>query len=230
MIICIDAGHTPNVDPGACANGLKEVSLTGDICDRIITKLAAYDADVRLVPRTDSLQARCDYANSIGADCFISVHINAGGGTGFESYIHPSAGERTKQIQASLHEACMACNRQYGVPDRGQKTAQFTVLAKTNMPTVLLELCFIDHPHDSTLLKSELYLNDIANEIAWGIVEFCGLKLREPDSLEVAIGRLQQAGIIASPDYWLENARPGKVCKGEFVGMLIQNFAKRVSW
>ena len=64
MIICIDAGHTPNVDPGACANGLKEVSLTGDICDRIITKLAAYDADVRLVPRTDSLQARCDYANS----------------------------------------------------------------------------------------------------------------------------------------------------------------------
>ena len=227
--ICLSAGHN-ETDPGAVGHGLRESDLTGDIVSLIATKLAAYEATVLQAPRYDDLAARAAYANNAKADLYLSIHCNAGGGTGFESYVHPNAGERTKQIQASLHEACMACNRQYGVPDRGQKTAQFTVLAKTNMPTVLLELCFIDHPHDSTLLKSELYLNDIANEIAWGIVEFCGLKLREPDSLEVAIGRLQQAGIIASPDYWLENARPGKVCKGEFVGMLIQNFAKRVSW
>ena len=50
----------------------------------------------------------------------------------------------------------------------------------------------------------------------------------QKDSLEVAIGRLQQAGIIASPDYWLENAQAGKTCRGDYVAGLIRNMAGKL--
>ncbi len=227
-IICLDAGHTPGGDPGACGFGLKEANITGDITGRVATALSAYDCDVRQVPRTDSLQTRCDYANVAGADCFVSIHINAAGGTGFESYIYPGAGGSTQALQEYLHEACMQYSAQHGLPDRGKKAKPFTVLAETAMPACLLELCFIDNEHDAACLRDELYLSGISSAIAHGIVKAMGLTLREPETTEAAIDRLHKAGVINSPDYWLENAQAGKTCRGDYVAGLIRNMAGKL--
>lgn len=227
-IICLDAGHTPGVDPGACANGLQESDLTGDICGRIATKLAAYDCTVLQVPRTDSLQARCDFANNAGADCFVSVHINAGGGTGFESYIYTSAGAGAIALREYLHEACVYYGKQHGIADRGRKSANFAVLRDTNMPAVLLELLFIDTEQDAALLKDEMYLSGISAAIGYGIIKAMGLTLREKDETDAAITKLNERGVISSPDYWVENARAGKTCKGEYVAALIRNMAGKL--
>ena len=227
-IICLDAGHTPGIDHGAVGNGLQEAVLTGDIVDRIATKLAAYDCTVLRVPRTDSLTERCNYANSADADCFVSVHINAGGGTGFESYVYTPAGTEAIALQKAIHESCTAYGAQHGIVDRGKKTAAFTVLAKTDMPACLLELLFIDTAKDAALLKDEIYLNGIANAIAWGLVVYLGLTLRKKDTTEDAIAKLKEQGVINSPDYWLENARSGKSCKGEYVAALMRNMADKL--
>lgn len=230
-IICLDAGHTPGEDPGACGYGLREADLTGIICTKTATALAAYDCDVRQVPRTDSLAARCNYANEIGAACFVSIHINAGGGTGFESYIWTFDyldGTAADELQEALHDAVMVFLGQHGVRDRGKKAANFCVLRETDMPAVLLECLFIDNADDAAKLKNELYLNGIANAIAWGIVKAMGLTLRTVDETEVAIAKLQSVGVIVSPEYWIKNAKPGGSCAGGYVARLIQQLASKL--
>src|SRR5690625_7648935 len=81
--IYIDAGHGGN-DPGASGNGLKEKDLTLTIAKKVQAILKDY-ATVRMSRTTDktlSLTQRTNDANSWGADYFLSIHINAGGGTG----------------------------------------------------------------------------------------------------------------------------------------------------
>jgi N-acetylmuramoyl-L-alanine amidase len=51
--------------------------------------LANYECETRMNPGTmDSLTAICNDANSWGADLFVSIHFNAGGGDGYEALVH----------------------------------------------------------------------------------------------------------------------------------------------
>ena len=177
VIICLSAGHGGN-DPGACGSGLKEADLTGDIVDRIVPRLKAYNCDVVSVPRYENLRARTTFANQIKASLYLSIHCNAGGGTGFESFTYTGAGAQTKEIQATIHNAVMSGLEQHNVANRGLKTANFQVLRETNMPAVLLECLFVDHPGDAALLAKEGFRDGLANEIAYGVVLAMGLQTK----------------------------------------------------
>ena len=226
MIIAVDGGHGP--EPGAVGNGLQEATLTGDICGRVAEKLSAYDVDVRQVPRADSLQERADYANSIGAGAYVSIHVNAGGGTGYEDYICPTITASSVTLQNAIHASVMAYLSPLGIKDRGKKVANFAVLRLTNCPAVLLECLFIDTLADAAWLKNDSFLDGLSNAIAWGIVQAYKLELRQPDATVEAIRALQAKGIIVSPDYWIANAKAGGSCKGEWVASLIKNFAEKI--
>lgn len=181
-IICLSAGHG-DADPGAIGNGLQESDLTGDIVGRVATKLSAYDATVVIVPRTDSLAARADYANNAGADLYLSIHCNAGGGTGFESYIWKFDyldGTLADEYQAIIHGAVMGYLAPLGVADRGMKSANFDVLRLTDMPAVLLENLFVDNAWDAAKLADPAFRDGLANEIAWGIVRALSLQKKDP--------------------------------------------------
>jgi N-acetylmuramoyl-L-alanine amidase len=165
-----DAGHTPQIDPGACANGLQEVDLAGDILSRVQAKLAFYDVDFLPCPRTDDLSERAKFANDVGADYFLSLHINAGGGTGFESYVYTEASAESERVRGLIHASVMEHVTPFGVTDRGRKAANFAVLRETNMPAALLECLFVDNATDAELLKNDTFLNAMSNGIAWGVV------------------------------------------------------------
>jgi len=45
------------------------------------------------------------------------------------------------------------------------------------------------------------------------------------DPVTDAINKLTSMGFMASPEYWLENARPGKTIDGQHVGWLLQKIA-----
>jgi N-acetylmuramoyl-L-alanine amidase CwlA len=49
-----------------------------------------------------------------------------------------------------------------------------------------------------------------------------------PDPLAEAAAILQSKGLMTSPDYWLQNARPGMMVKGEFAAALISNMANYI--
>lgn len=179
-IIIIDQGHSDNgqPDPGASGNNLVEAILTGQIGEVVKRQLEGYDCEVLFAPRGE-LSERADFANQLKADLFVSIHINAGGGTGYESHVHPGASETTLAIAESIHTTMASFYNERGFRDRGLKRSNFAVLRETKMPAVLLENLFIDSVVDAEFLKMNLHA--IGNEIAYAIVVAMGLQAKEKE-------------------------------------------------
>lgn len=179
--VCLDPGHG-GLDPGAVDNELREKDLTLVLAQKVAKFLGGqYQVEIALTRASDatvSLAERCQIANEKKADLFVSLHVNAGGGTGYESYVFPGATIGTHEKQRVIDRAVMAFLAGEGIPYRGAKRANFQVLRDTAMPAVLLECLFIDNPRDVGLLKSETFMRDLANAIAGGIANAMGLQKR----------------------------------------------------
>lgn len=177
-IVVLDPGHG-GTDTGAVGNGLEEKNLTLSIALKTAAFLRQVGVDVRLTRSTDvfvSLSQRAAFANSIGADLFVSIHINAGGGSGFESYVYSGGVDSfTVNARNTVHQKVAAYFASFGLPDRGEKSADFAVLRETNMAAMLLENGFIDNPKDAALLKNDSFLNGLALSIATGITTIFNL-------------------------------------------------------
>ncbi|GAA0461945.1 N-acetylmuramoyl-L-alanine amidase [Alkalibacillus silvisoli] len=171
--IYIDAGHGGN-DSGAVGNGLMEKDLTLDIAlktrDILNNEYEGHEIMMsRTTDVTKSLSARTNEANNWGADYFLSIHVNAGGGTGFESFIYNgSTLPDTPSLRNILHDTIMIHVDWF---DRGKKSANFHVLRESNTSASLTENGFIDNAADAEKLKSDDYLNRIARGHAEGLAE-----------------------------------------------------------
>ncbi len=204
--VYIDPGHG-GTDPGAVGNGLQEKALTLDISLQLRSiLLAGWAVDVRMSRTTDitrSLAYRTDDANAWGADLFVSVHINSGGGTGFESYRYPTASAGSVNLHNALHPRVLAGMRSIGsVTDRGLKTANFHVLRETNMPAVLTENLFIDTLADANLLKRADFITATARGHAQGIASYLGLGSTNPPPTFSAIVDNATAGRFTASTNW----------------------------
>jgi N-acetylmuramoyl-L-alanine amidase len=176
--IVLDAGHGGQ-DSGAVGNGLKEKDLTLAIVKHIGRMLGEYENTEVFYTRTDdrylSLEERAEIANKLKADLLISVHVNAGGGTGFESYIYNgNVSAKTIAYQNVIHAEIMKAIG--GVKDRGKKRANYAVLRETKMPAILTENLFIDNANDAEKLKSDQFLQQIAYGHVIGLEKAFGLK------------------------------------------------------
>src|SRR5699024_8818616 len=129
-----------------------------------------------------SLSKRARMANNWGADLILSIHINSGGGVGYEDYIHNSlsSNSRAGKIQRSINSEVIKAT---GWRNRGRKKANFAVLRQTKMPAILTENGFIDTKSDANKLKSNSFLNKIANGHVKGIAKHFGLKNKKGDTL-----------------------------------------------
>lgn len=191
--IFIDPGHGGS-DSGAVGNGMREKDLTLTISRQIRDMLLTeYDGvEVRMSRDSDtavSLSERATMANNWEADYFCSVHINAGGGTGFESYIHSSLPTRTQQLQNIVHPAIV---QEINVTDRGRKHANFVVLRETAMPAILTENLFIDNVNDAERLQSPSFLTRIARGHVTGITQAFGLERKTNSLYKVQCGAFSQ--------------------------------------
>lgn len=181
--IFIDPGHGGH-DPGATANGLREKDINLKIALKMKSLLSGYEGvQVKLSRETDkfvSLSQRAKMANEWGADYFVSIHVNAGGGTGFESYIYNgkySGKQETHRKRSIIHAEVM---RQLAdVRDRGMKEANFQVLRETKMAAILTENLFVDHKDDAAKLKQDSWLQKIAQGHVNGVAIAFGLKKKQ---------------------------------------------------
>lgn len=221
-----DAGHGGS-DPGACANGIQEKSINLVIMTRALDTLEKDYQDVQTLnirngDQTMSLKQRTDKANAWGADFYISVHNNAGGGTGMETYRLPGAYASTVKKQSIIHNEVMAYLKGFSVKDRGMKTANFHVLRETKMSAVLIECLFVDHPKDAALLKQTAVLNGIGDAIARGIAKAYGLKSKlQPKPQEVAPeGKLYKVQVGAYKNKGNAEAMLVKLKKSGFDGFI----------
>lgn len=167
-IFGLDAGHcTSGADTGAQGNGYKEQDLTR----QVVTYLSEYLENEGHITKychchsassvNESLRYRVNRANSLGVDYFVSIHLNAGGGVGTETYICARGGEAervAKRVNSKLV--------QYGYRDRGVKVGNLYVIKNTNAPAILVECCFIDSASDMAKFNAK----SIAKAIAEGLL------------------------------------------------------------
>jgi N-acetylmuramoyl-L-alanine amidase len=176
-IVVIDAGHGGR-DPGAVANGLQEKDVNLKMLLYLKTHLDA-NANIkvyytRLTDTFPSLQERCDIANEIGADFFISIHNNAFNATenGTETLYFPSTAQDrlTSPRLAQIFQKNIVAYT--GMRDRGLKQRENLFLLKnTIMPAILVEVGFLTNANDAAKLKDEAFLKTTAAALYQSILE-----------------------------------------------------------
>lgn len=188
--IFIDPGHGGS-DAGAQGYGLKEKDLTLTISKKLADILQKeYDCLVKLSRSKDesiSLNERTNLANSWGADYLLSIHINAGGGSGFESYIYNGsyAGKNeTEKLRGIIHEEVI---KQTGFRNRGKKEENFHMVRESAMPAALTENGFIDSAGDADKLKSAAFLEKVARGHATGLAKAFQLKKKSDGNAYIEI-------------------------------------------
>lgn len=176
-IIVVDPGHGGK-DPGAMANGLVERELNLTITHYL---KELYDEDgsmkiyyTRLEDVYPTLQERCDVANEIEADFFLSVHNNAfnPSHTGTETLYFPTS-DRSKLTSLTLGEIFQTeMVDMTGNYDRGLKDREnLFVLRHTAMPAIIMEIGFLTNSSDAAKLKEERYLRTTAEALYNASVE-----------------------------------------------------------
>lgn len=171
--VILDNGHgsdTPGKRSPVWPDGsqLYEYEFNRNIVERVASLMDRAGLPyVRLVPemRDVPLSERCRRANEIHGrnkgHCFlVSIHANAGGGTGIEIYTSRGetmadgiAFEMFNQLDEEFgQEWRMRADWSDGDPD---KEEDFYILSHTKCPAVLVELFFMDDEKDCRLIMSE---------------------------------------------------------------------------
>ncbi|CZQ97871.1 N-acetylmuramoyl-L-alanine amidase [Trichococcus collinsii] len=178
--IFIDDGHG-GTDNGATGNGILEDAWNLEVCSMVEYELIALGHQVMSTRSTDiyvGLSERAIMANNWGAEIFISCHVNAGGGAGYEDFIYNallSTDTDTPRLQDCIHASVTAVTNNYGLKNRGQKTANYAVLRETYMPAILLEAGFLDNGSDAAILKNNQFKKEYAHAVVVGILNYFGL-------------------------------------------------------
>ncbi|WP_206214573.1 cell wall-binding repeat-containing protein, partial [Adlercreutzia sp. ZJ242] len=170
--VYLDAGHGDNdtdnggYAPGAVANGYTEAVLTKELATMVRDILVnEYGVDVYLNDDGGWYKLRHAEAEQVGCDALVSIHFNAGGGTGSESLIHSYRASYLSQAwQDQIHPYLI---EGVGLADRGKKQQEVAIIGGY-LPAVLLEVCFIDNASDMSWYQS--HKDYVAHKIAEGIV------------------------------------------------------------
>jgi N-acetylmuramoyl-L-alanine amidase len=176
--ICIDAGHgghsagakgTENLEKDLCLKMC--LSLQRELEQRGARVIMTRDSDVFV-----SLEGRCVIANSANADLFISIHLNStptrNSASGTETYWHTPQSQR---LARAVHRRVVGA---FGGLDRGIRNRAFYVIRNTTMPSVLLEIGFINHKTDEALLEQSLFHNRLGESLTHGVLDYFGTDLR----------------------------------------------------
>lgn len=171
--IYINPGHSDK-DPGAVGYererdlNVKTAKYMNDYL------LANYDCQTKTNPGTvGSLSTIAAAANSWGADLFVSVHNNAGGGDGYEALVYSTSSKALGQIFEKHVKAI-------GQNSRGVKyRPDLGVLKLTNMPAVLNEGAFVDNKKDIEDWNEDHELKKLGEAYAKAAAEY--LKLKKKD-------------------------------------------------
>lgn len=154
MVIGINCGHTVSGTVGAGAIGYlnesDETRAVGKALMRMLRNVGCTVVDCtndRASTVSENLSEICRLANAQFLDAFISIHFNAGGGTGAEAYTYDASDRAyaSKMLDA-LYDL--------GFKNRGIKNgSKLYVVRNTNAPACLLEVCFVDNKEDAELYR-----------------------------------------------------------------------------
>lgn len=175
-IVVLDAGHGGS-DTGAIGSGVYEKTLTYNILYKYAKNYFNSSASTvkaywtRYNDSYVTLDDRAAFAEKIGADLFISLHMNShttSSPNGTETYYSTM---NNKTLSNGLNSAKLASIFQkgivnsFGFTDRKVKTANYAVIKKNTVPAILIELGFISNSSDLKKMNSSTNQKKYAEKI-----------------------------------------------------------------
>ena len=176
MKIGIDMGHCLTGADTSARGVFVESDYTRKLGNLVIEKLRAKGhtvinctVDSGCSTMYESLAKRVKTANDNKVDLFCSIHFNAGGGEGTETYlanrnafISQDSYNKNYAIAKRVQDKVVSsCN----FKDRGVKHEDFYVIYHTKAIAVLVEVCFCDSKSDF----AKLDIDKVANAICEGL-------------------------------------------------------------
>ena len=188
MRIGINCGHTVSGTPGSGATGFlaesDETRAVGYSLMEILRKdghTVVDCTDDRSPSTAANLKKICNLANAQTLDVFLSIHFNAGGGSGCEVFTYGSGDVAyAGKIKSALYSL--------GFKDRGIKDgSNLYVIRNTNAPAALVEVCFVD-----TKTDADLYRRLGAERVAAAIAEAITGKKTETNKEELSMTQYEE--------------------------------------
>lgn len=175
-IVVLDAGHG-GYDSGATHSGTKEKDLNHKILYTLMKNYFssnAPDTKVYWTRTTDtfiSLANRAAFANKVGADIFISLHMNSASSSSANgTEVYYSTNNNTSGFSGITSKAIATLFKDnlvsgLGTKSRGVKTAGYYVIKRNTVPAVLIELGFLSGSTDYSKLTSASFQQKAAQII-----------------------------------------------------------------
>ena len=215
LMIALNPGHG-GADGGAGANGANEADMTWKIAMYCKAKLEMYQDVKVFLTRTQyetvSVKERVDRAAGAGCDVYVSLHINAGGGSGAEVWVPYNSGYHNSAhvVGERLGENIVYELAKLGIKNRGTSTriiddelndhygydsdgdgkndtyadyyGDIRYSRLAGMPGIIVEHAFIDSSDYWNYLNADYKLRALGEADARGIAQTYGLTT-EPDDL-----------------------------------------------
>jgi N-acetylmuramoyl-L-alanine amidase len=187
LLIILDAGHGGIIDgkyvtaPSKMHDfGGGVIAYEGEINRSVKNKLIGLllkegiafcdvskgEKDISLPDRVAQANAIADMHAETHNSLYISIHSNAGGGSGFEVWTSPGQTQSDKyaeiwaqELKKAFPEFPLRADRSDGDLDKEEK---FFVLVHTSMPAILGELLFFDNYNDYKLQLTSAYYERVA--------------------------------------------------------------------
>jgi len=171
-LIMIDPGHGGQ-DSGARGRKLLEKDVNLDVAIRIAQRLATQDCTAILTRDSDvfvDLFDRAKLARQLAVDAFVSIHCNAmpqpDTNWGTETYYYtPQSNMLAVILQQQLLETL-------GRKDNGVRQARFVVIRENEIPSVLLELMYLNHQQEEQLLTKPEVRAAAAEAVVRGLRQY----------------------------------------------------------
>ncbi|MDZ4655805.1 MAG: cell wall-binding repeat-containing protein [Coriobacteriia bacterium] len=164
----------------------------------------------------DDLQARCDKANTWEADIFISIHNNAGGGTGTETFYNSwntiTETGPSKTLATYLQKEIVASAGTY---DRRVDDVGYYVIRWANMPAALVEVAFLDNDAERALLLTPAFRHSVAVGIANAIDRYLAADLIKPIEPRVAGATRYETAVAIAREGWPSGSDTVLIASGE---------------
>lgn len=179
-IIVLDAGHG-GIDPGTLRGSVYEKNVNYNVIN-IYAEEYFKDSDIKVyyTRRTDTkiaLQTRADFAATVGADLFISFHVNANSSSAVNGTSVYYSKSNNTAAASGLKSSALATtvanylSEAWGTKNRGIIADKFVVIHNNSVPAILVECGFITNDKDFAKIKDTSYQKKAAEALYYAVSE-----------------------------------------------------------
>ena len=197
LIVALDPGHGGS-DTGACANGVVERDVNWSIANHFKDELSTYTGVTPYLTTNGEepgLQTRVDRAVAVGADVFVSVHVNSASASAYgaevwvpnSSSFNYSTHVDGQELGAKIEAQLVAL----GLGNRGVKTRDwgsgsdssypdgsmkdyYSVIRNARLhgiPGIIVEHAFVTNPSDAANLANDSFRTKLGIADATGVAQ-----------------------------------------------------------